>query len=121
MASLRKALSIILGSSEETIVDAKTQLHRALGSERLSNDFEKDYILDVMKENIVNSGLLYSMPLENIVLFLLNRYLDTWNETQLHILNRVLVYYYGYKLGDMDTLPRAIENLAFDLKVYRNL
>ncbi|MBM7614142.1 hypothetical protein [Alkaliphilus hydrothermalis] len=121
MGLLRKTLSIILGSSEETLVTAKTELSRTLGDKRISNDTEKNYILDMIAKDVIIHRCYGELDVEVIVMEQFNNYLKSWNRLQLQMLNRVLVCFYGYKLGDINTLPIAIKNLTFDLKVYKNV
>ena len=65
--------------------------------------------------------ILQNSFLTDVVAYVLNSYLETWQPEQLQMINRVLVQYYGYHLGNNNTLPPAINKLSNDLVVHRNL
>lgn len=121
MGILRKTLSIILGSPEETLVNAKSEISRALGSTAISNNTERNYIFDKVVNDVRLSPLYGIHDINFVVLMVLNNYVDNWNGAQMQILARVLVDYYGYLIGNVDTLPNAVSRLAEDICISRRL
>ncbi|WP_164489639.1 hypothetical protein [Rummeliibacillus sp. TYF005] len=44
MGFFLKALSVITGSNEETLLNARTEISNNFGSDHLSNETERDYV-----------------------------------------------------------------------------
>lgn len=121
MGSLRKILSIVLGSPEETLVNANSEIARYLGSNSISNNTERNYIFDHVAKDVQLSPMYKKYDINFVVLMVLNSYVDNWNGAQMQILTRVLVDYYGYLIGKEETLPNAVSRLAEDICISRRL
>lgn len=120
MGILRKVLSIALGSPEETLINAKAETSRALGSDSISNSTEKEYIFDCLSRGIKVCPDYGTSATSIILAQCIDKYMNQWNKEQMQILNRVLVHYYGYRLN-VETLPNAINLLTQDLVSSRKL
>ncbi len=115
-----KFLSILTGSSESQLLNAKAEVKRAFGSQELSNDSERDFVLNKIIKEMEKLDyakireLKISMP-ELTAMVIDEISVKKTNKEFMYIFNRVLVDYYEYKLGNAESLNKAINLLAYDI------
>ncbi|CAM5199704.1 hypothetical protein UACE39S_05812 [Ureibacillus acetophenoni] len=122
MGFLLKALSVITGSNEETLLNARAELSNNFGSGHLSNETERDYVFNELFKFFQKNGIpneLKNEPTGAIIGFVLD-YLsqDKKNTKFLQVTNRVMVDFYNFELGNSETLIRALMKMGHDFEYY---
>nr|WP_106780791.1 hypothetical protein [Lysinibacillus timonensis] len=122
MGFFMKALSIITGSSEETLHNARAEMSNHYGKGLLSNESEKQYVF----EQIINYLPQYFSPQEirqsptgYIIGFIIDDLAQhKKNEKFIQVFNRVMVYYYNYEMNKIETLEPALLQMGYEFESY---
>lgn len=120
-----KYLSMATGSSQETLLNARAEMSNAIGSKSLSHEKERLYVFEKLNTDMQNHGSSYinyeeikHMPIEVILPYMSEYYQDTKQNEYMQIVNRVLVYFYNYELGNHDSLVKALTPFTYDFIDY---
>lgn len=122
MGFLLKALSVLTGSSEETLLNARAEMSNKFGSGRLSTETEREYVFEQLYLFLKNNGIpreLSNEPTGVIIGFILDYLVqDKRNGRFIQVTNRVLVDFYNFELGNTDTLIEALLKMGIDFERY---
>lgn len=126
MGTFLKFLSLLTGSDEETMLKARAEVAHAIGSSKVSNIKEKEYVFDCYLNLIANltdpneiNKYSLGYTLMSVTDNLTQNYLHEPEMVEfLQAVNRVLVHYYGFILGNPNTLTSAFEKMGNDLEIY---
>lgn len=105
--------------------------NKLFGNKEISNQREKEKIFKSLEEdipvyiqrqcqisNITREYYLKRWATLDIIANVLDAHIQLGSVKHVQMFNRVLVYYYGYKLGDKYTLLPALEKLSNEYEKY---
>lgn len=113
MGFLLKTLSILTGSSEETLLNARAEISNSVGKGNISTESERTFVFEKFASFIERNGLpreLEDEPTGMIIAFIL--------DFLVQVTNRVLVDFYNYELEKSDTLIPALLEMGEDFESY---
>jgi hypothetical protein len=122
MGFFTKALSILTGSSEETLYNARAELSNNLGKGVLSNQAEKEYVFETIIDYLPRYfkaeqlGSMYTGHAIAIIIDDLTK--SKINEKFIQIFNRVMVYFYNYEINNIRTLEPALLRMGEEFEDY---
>lgn len=126
MGTFLKFLSLLTGSNEETILNARAEVAHAIGSSKVSHIKEKESVFDRylnLLANLTDPNEISKYSLGYTLMWVTDALTQNYRHAPemvefLQAVNRVLVHYYGFILGNPNTLPSAFEKMGNDLEIY---
>lgn len=122
MGFLLKTLSLLTGSSEELLLNARAEVSNNLGSGSISSESERTFVFDRFLKFLKENGLpreLENEPTGVILAIILDILVqDKKNHKFIQVNNRVLVDFYNYELGNNNTLMPALMKMGVDFEKY---
>lgn len=117
-----RALSILTGSSEETLHNARAEMSHNFGRGVLSNQSEKNYVFETLIDYMpryFTPEQIRSMYTGHVTGFIVEDLAQSKkNEKFIQIFNRVMVYFYDYEFGNVSKLEPALLRMGEDFEQY---
>ena len=122
MVKILKFLSVLTGSPEQTLLNARIEVTDKLGGGgALSSIHEKEFIFDKFSRDMHRMFTIEQCNrtlTADIVGAMLEEYGRRGEKEILNAFNRVMVYYYNYELGNAKTLFPALILFSKEFDVY---
>jgi isocitrate lyase len=115
-----KLLSLLTGSNEMTLLNARAEISHTLGTSKISNSHEKNFVLDSICKDIVKyvdigKAIDNNFSPYEVVYAVIEKRVNDNDREFLVIFNRVMVHYYQMKLGNEQSLAKALTELTDDI------
>lgn len=128
MGKILKFLSVITGTKEEVLLNINTKFLKSINDnlfkrdEYISTKYEKKYIIEKFSKELITDfdikNIDIDKELHQAIGGIVKKYVDNKDNEFLVIFNRVMVKYYGMKLGDTVSLGNSILLMTEDIKNY---
>ena len=120
VSKLLKALSVITGSSQGTLLGAKAEISNILGGGKLSSEQEKRFVFEKLITDLPSFYTIEeanSMHTIEIIGNMIEYYIHA-EPKFVQIFNRVMIYYYNFELRKEETLIPAFETFSKDFEKF---
>lgn len=125
MGLFLKALSILSGSPEDTLLNSRAELSNKFGSGKLSCETERIYVFETLQKDLPNIAKEVipkimtreeadELELNDLVTIAYNYYDYAKKHELLRIISRVMIHFYNLKPGDIESLEEALMLFSID-------
>lgn len=122
MGKFMKFLSILTGSSEETLHNARAEVSHHYGKGILSNEQERLFVFETLMNDLPRMFSIEQanrMPTGAIIGQMMEVYTrDKQKEKFVQIFNRVMTHYYNYEFNNVNSLIAALEMMGNDFEYF---